>query len=267
MNRFAQTLAVMGCWLAGAACALAHATAVDLGDRVGFTQRLNETVPGTLRFRDATGREVALSDYYGAAPAVLVFAWYGCTTLCPTVVGNLVHALDEGGLSPGRYQVIVASIDPRDSPAAAMHMKRIYLAGATRPGAAGAWHLLTGSDSAISALTQAAGFRYAYDPDSHQYAHPAGIVLLTPQGTISRYFFGFDFTPAQLRDAIDAAAAARIASPVDRLLLLCFHFAPSGRYSRIVLQVLRWTSGALVLAGLILLVAMRWRTTRARARR
>jgi len=245
-------------WLV-AASAFASVTQADLAQQAGFTQRLNERLPSALPFQDETGRTVRLSDYYSASPVVLLFAWYGCTTLCPTVVENVVRALDGSGLAPQDYAVVVASIDPRDSPMDAMRMKSVYLAGARHPADSRRWHLLTGTGDAISALTRAAGFRYAYDAPTHQYAHPAGIVLLTPQGTIARYFFGFDFTPARLRDGLRAAAAERVASPVDRLLLLCFHFAPSGRYSVLVVNVLRWTSVALLFAALALLIARRRR--------
>jgi protein SCO1 len=247
------------CWWLVAGGAIANVTAVNLAHQAGFEQRLNGSVPSKLAFRDETGRTVRLSDYYGVSPLVLVFAWYGCTTLCPTVVGNLVQALDRSGLATDDYQVVVASIDPRDSASSAMHMKGIYLAGASHHADSRRWHLLTGTRDAISGLTQAAGFRYAYDAATHQYAHPAGIVLLTPRGTIARYFFGFDFTPAQLRDGLHDAAAARIASPIDRLLLLCFHFAPAGKYSLAVMHALRWISIVLLAAGLALLIAMRRR--------
>jgi len=245
------------CALAFATGALAHLTPDDASRRAGFEQRLAAQLPAALAFRDEAGRDVHLGDYFGETPIVLVFAWYGCTTLCPTVVGNVAAALDRSGLARGSYQVLVASIDPRDAPADALRMKRRYLAQANVD--AGAWHLLTGTGSAIAALTQAAGFRYAYDDDTHQYAHPAGVVLLTPHGTIARYFFGFGFTPAALHDAMKAAAAAEIASPVERLLLVCFHFVPSGKYSGLVVQSLRIASIALLIAGLALFFAMRRR--------
>ena len=245
------------CALAFAAPALARLTPDDGARAAGFEQRLSQQVPGALAFRDETGRRVTLSDYYGASPIVVVFAWYGCTTLCPTVVGNLAQVLGRSALPAGSYRVLVASIDPRDAPADAMRMKRRYLAGAHVDAAA--WHLLTGNKTAIAAFTRAIGFRYAYDDATHQYAHPAGIVLLTPQGTIARYFFGFGFTPVALRDGVDAAASNEIAGPVDRLLLLCFHFAPTGRYSGAVLSGLRIAGAGLLLAALAFFVAMRRR--------
>ena len=246
------------CTLAFATGALAHLTPADASQRAGFEQRLSAQLPAALAFRDEADRNVRLGDYFGATPIVLVFAWYGCTTLCPTVVGNVAAALGRSGLAHGSYRVLVASIDARDAPADARRMKRRYLAQANVD--AGAWHLLTGSAADIAALTHAAGFRYAYDDATHQYAHPAGIVLLTPQGSIARYFFGFDFTPAALHDAVDAAAADEIGSPVERLLLVCFHFAPAGPYSALVMQALRIGSVALLVAGLALFVAIRRRT-------
>lgn len=243
--------------LACANCAFAYAKGNDV-QRAGFEQRLHDRVPAGLSFRDESGAVVTLADYYGTTPIVLVFAWYGCTTLCPTVVGNLAQALERSGLAAGRYRVLVASIDPRDAPADARRMKRMYLRASAPIAEANAWHLLTGTAPSIATLTNVAGFRYAYDDATHQYAHPAGIVLLTPQGTIARYFFGFDYTPADLRNAVDAAAAGEVASPVDRLLLLCFHYVPSGKYSVQVMQALRIASLAL-LAGVALVVALRRR--------
>jgi len=243
--------------LAFAGAALAHLSPAAGAREAGFEQRLGAHIPPALAFRDEHGARVRLADYYGSAPIVLVFAWYGCTTLCPTVVGNLARALERSGLAPGSYQVIVASIDPRDAPADALRMKRRHVADAGDD--ARAWHLLTGGENSIAALTSAVGFRYVYDDDTHQYAHPAGLVLLTPQGDIARYVFGFDYTPARLRAAVEAAAAHEIASPVDRLLLLCFHFAPTGRYSGLVLQTLRIASVVLILAALAVLLAKRRR--------
>ena len=246
------------------ACALAFSTPAfaylspEQGVRTAsFEQRLSEQIPGTLSFRDETGRAVTLSDFYGASPIVVVFAWYGCTTLCPTVVGNLAQALERSALPAGSYSVLVASIDPHDAPPDARRMKGRYLAGGHLD--ADAWHLLTGNEAAIAAFTRAVGFRYAYDADTHQYAHPAGIVVLTPQGTIARYLLGFGFTPATLRDAIDGAAANEIASPAARLLLLCFHFTPSGRHSALVLDALRVAGIGLVVAALALVAVKRRR--------
>jgi protein SCO1/2 len=239
------------CWLAVASGALAHATADDLVQRAGFDQHLNRVVPLGLVFRDDDNRAVRLTDYFGSVPVVLAFSYYGCSNLCPTVIGNLADALRRSGLQPGtQYRVVVVSIDPGDSPSLAARSKAAYfrLDASDNPGRE--WHLLTGSGDTIAALTGAAGFRYVYDAATHQYAHPAGVLLLTPGGRIARYFFGFDFTAPQLRQAIEDASEERVASPAARLLLLCFHFDPAGKYSATVLQALRWIALAMLAAVL-----------------
>lgn len=240
------------CWLSAAACAAAAMTADDFARSAGFDQHLNETVPLSLAFRDDGNQAVRLSDYFGSVPVVLVFSYYGCSTLCPTVIGNLVHVLARSGLIAGsQYEVVIVSIDPGDSPALAALKKTAYMNHEAPDNAGRNWHLLTGSDANIAALTKASGFRYVYDAPTHQYAHPAGVILLTSQGRIARYLFGFDFTPDEMRQAVIEASARRIASPVEQLLLLCFHFdSLTGRYSAIILQALRWMTVAMLLAAL-----------------
>jgi protein SCO1/2 len=230
-----------------------------MAPRVAFDQRLGAAIPPGLKFHDENGAEVRLAAYFGRSPLFLVFAYFGCSNLCPTVIGNLVGALGRAGIAAGsRYQVIVVSIDPGDSPALASIKKSSYLSAAQRTDAANRWHFLTGSPANIAALADAAGYRYAYDETAHQYAHPAGMVVLTPRGTIARYFFGFDYTPGELLAALDAAATKRVDSPAQRLLLLCFHFAPAGRYSPAVLGALRWTVLTCV-ALAAAFAALRWR--------
>lgn len=266
-------------WLLVCACLFASARAANLSkndivDRVGFDQRMNATLPLDAHFRDESGRDVRVGDYFDATPVVLVFAYYGCSTLCPTVIGDLAQKLEQSGLAPSnRYRVVVVSIDASDTPAIASSKKAAYLASASRPQAdavAKAWRLLTGNQTAIDALTQAAGFRAVRDSASDrsglQFAHPAGIVVLTPRGAISRYFFGFDYTPSQLRAAIDDASAQRIASPIERLLMLCFHFDPvAGKNSAVVMQALRGMALAMLLAFVALLAYRRVRIERDRA--
>ncbi|MGH8314234.1 MAG: SCO family protein [Steroidobacterales bacterium] len=268
MSMLVRVLLLASFWVSIPGGAAVNRTGASIAEGVGFDQHLNDTIPRELRFRDETGATVRLDKYFDASPVVLVFAYYGCSSLCPTVLGNLAATLDRGGLAPGvGYQVIVASIDPGDSPAAASLKKASFLRTASRPHTANAWHLLSGSPASIAALTQASGFRYVYDAASHQYAHPAGIVVLTPRGTIAQYFFGFDFTPDALRRALDEAAAQRIATPVQRLLLLCFHFDLAGKYSATVLRALRWMALAMLLTLAAVLGVMRWRGRATGARR
>jgi protein SCO1/2 len=230
-------------------CAANPLSPAELAQSAGFDQHLNTQLPSDLQFRDETGHELRLGNYFGTTPTVLVFSYYGCSTLCPTVISNLAARLDGAGLiADKQYQVLAVSIDPRDSPSLATAKKAIYLEHAL-PAQTAAWHLLTGDESSISALTRAAGFRYAWDEASQQYAHHAGIVLVTPDGVVSHYFFGFDFTPAELRDALADAGTGHITSSVERLLLLCFHFDPAtGKYSLAIVWTLRWMALAMGLS-------------------
>jgi protein SCO1/2 len=219
----------------------------DPAQAAGFEQRLGAQVPTDLSLRDESGVAVRLGDYLGDKPAVLLFAYYGCTSLCPTVIANTVRRLDAAAPPADEAPaILVVSIDPLDTPDLAARMRTHYLATLGRDGAAARMHLLTGSAGAIARITADAGFRYAYDDRTQQFAHAAGIVLLTPQGRIARYFFGFGYTPQQLAQALHEAAQQRIASPVERLLLLCFHFDPTGRYTATVIAALRGLGLALV---------------------
>jgi protein SCO1/2 len=240
-----------------AAIPFAHAGASNakIADAAGFTQRLGATIPGELAFRDESGRDASLRDFDGGAPIVLVFAWFGCTTLCPTVTANLAHTLAGIDRATDPYQVVVASIDPRDAVVDAARMKARVLQDDARQ--ARSWHFLTGREDAIAHLAQAAGFRYAYDDATHQYAHPAGYVVLTPEGRISRNLLGVDFTRDDLRAALADADRRTIGTPVDRLLLLCFHFTPGGRYSATVMNSLRAGSAGLLALCVGAVVVMR----------
>jgi protein SCO1/2 len=258
MARLPGVFACLYCLLAGGVAAAAQ-SAAELSSRAGFEQHLEALLPADAIFRDESGRAVQLRDYYGAVPMVLVFSYYGCTTLCPTAISNLADKLQRSGLqADAQYQVLAVSIDPRDSPSLAAAKKTAYLAAS--PSQAGAWHLLTGDESGIAALAHAVGFHYAWDSATGQYAHPAGIVLLTPRGVIARYFFGFDFAPAELRAAIAGAQAGHISSPVERLLLLCFHFDPAtGKDSVAVMTAMRWMALTMLLAAIAWLTMQRMR--------
>ncbi len=219
--------------------------------RVRFDQHLNAAVPGQMRFQDESGREVRLQDFLGIAPVGLVFSYYRCTNLCPTVIRNLADRLAQGSAGPGRdLRVVVVSIDPSDSPASAAQAKLKDLDRVPLGERDARWHFLTAKAADVGELARTVGFRYAYDSTSHQYAHPAGFALLTPDGRISRYFFGFDYSAEQLADAIGQASARRIASPIDRLLLVCFHYDPlTGRYSATILTALRGMAVAMLIAA------------------
>lgn len=237
---------------------------------VGFDQRLDAQVPLELAFRDETGRTVRLREYFGDKPVILSLVYYSCATLCPMILDGLVRSLTPLSFDIGKqFAVLTVSFDPRDTPALAAAKKAEYVRRYHRPGAAGGWHFLTGEEAAVRRLTRAVGFRYAYDAKTDQFAHTAGILMLTPQGKVARYFYGLDFPPRDLRLGLIETAANTIGTPVDQVLLYCYHYDPmTGKYGLIVMNVLRLTGLTTVLAlgAFILFMLRRERRVPARAR-
>jgi protein SCO1 len=215
---------------------------------IGFDQRLDEHLPLDTPLRDEQGRAVQLADYFGQRPVVLVFAYYDCPMLCTLAINGLSSALKVLSLNPGvDFEIVTVSIDPRDTPAAAAAKKAGYLQRYQRAGAAGGWHFLTGDQSSIDRLTKAAGFRYAWDEETKQFAHPAGIIVLTPDGRMARYLFGIEYGPRDLRLAIVEASAGKVGTPVDSLLLYCYHYDPmTGRYGLAIMRAIRLAGAATV---------------------
>lgn len=234
--------------------------------KVDFEQRLGHSVSRDLVFCDETGQPVRLGDFLKKTPVILVLGYYKCPMLCSMVLNGLVQSLGECKASAGSdFQVIAVSIDPSETPSLAREKKRNYLKRYGRGGSEEGWHFLTGRQAEIEKLAKEVGFAYAFDPASKQYAHPAGFVLLTPEGGISRYFFGVSFRPGDVDSAIERASAGRISSRIRELALLCFHYSPiKGKYGPFILTVLK-TAGLLTvvtLAGMILFLA---RSARARS--
>lgn len=218
-----------------------------------FVQHLGERIPAGLAFRDEHGTAVRLERYLGSAPVALILTYYRCTNLCPMQVRKLAQRIAAAPGGAADAQVIVVSIDPLDTPALADRAKQQFLEGLLPVGAADRWHFLSGAQPEIAALAEALGFRYGYDEATRQFAHPAGFAMITADGKISRYFFGFDYTAADLSAAFDEAAAERIASPIARLLLVCFHYdITTGRYSDLIVTALRIASTIMLLAALAL---------------
>jgi protein SCO1 len=237
---------------------------------VDFVQHVGRSLPAELEFRNERGDTVRLGDYFGTNPVGLVFAYFGCSNLCPMQIRNLGERLAKAsGAAAQQAQMLVVSIDPLDSPASAERAKHKYLDGLPRAVGLQRWHFLSGAPADIARLAESVGFSYGFDPATRQYAHAAGFVLVTPEGKIARYFFGFDFTAADLGSAFEQAAAHRIASPIERLLLVCFHYdLASAPYSTLIIEALRVASsvmllGALVLAWILLRRARRARTLEA----
>lgn len=225
--------------------------------RIGFDQKVGQQVPADLVFRDETGRTVRLGDYYGKRPVVLSLVYYGCPMLCPLTLQGLTRSLKRLSFDAGReFEVVVVSFDPRETPAQAFAAKREALKDYGRPETADGWHFLTGGAEPIRRLTQAVGFRYFYDSHVKQFAHAAGIVLLTRQGAASRYLYGIDFPVRNVRLGLVEAADNRIGSAVDQVLLYCFHYDPvQGRYSAATLNIVR-LAAILSVAGLGLMIAL-----------
>jgi len=227
---------------------------------VGIDQRLNEQVPLGLEFKDETGKRVQLRQYFGRKPLVLSLVYYECPMLCTMVLNGMLRSFRAMKLDVGRdFEVVTVSFDPGDTPELAAAKKQGYIERYERQGAAGGWHFLTGEETAIRELTRAVGFRYKYDAASGQFVHASAIMVLTPDGRLSRYLYGIDYAPRDLRLALVESSAGRIGSPVDAVLLYCFHYDPStGKYSLLIMNVIRAAGTATVaVLGAFLLVMFR----------
>ena len=231
---------------------------------VAFDQKLAEQVPLDLSFRDERGNDVRLSDYFGRKPVILNFVYYKCRDLCPLLLDGLVRSLRALSFDIGsEFAVLTVSFDPHDSTALADAKSKEFQARYARPGAAVGWHFLTGAEDSIQKLTSAVGFHYNYDAQTGEFAHATGIVLLTPAGKVSRYYYGIDFSPRDLRLGLIEAAEARIGTPIDQLLLFCFHYDPvTGKYGLLITNVIRLAGGltVLLLAGFVIAMLRRERS-------
>ncbi len=236
---------------------------------VGIDQKLNEQLPLDLTFRDETGNAVKLRDYFGRKPVILTFAYYECPMLCTLVLNGLLKALRVVPMDIGKdFDVVNISFNPKETPQLAAAKKANYVREYGRPGASQGWHFLVGDEDSIHKATQAAGFRYKYLPDVNQYAHASGIMVLTPDGRFSRYFYGIEYSARDIRLGLVEASENKIGTPVDQVLLFCFHYDPvTGKYGlaiTFVIQVLG-TATVLVLVTFIILMLRRERRARAHA--
>jgi protein SCO1 len=228
---------------------------------VALDQRLGGQVPLNVELRDERGKSVRLGDYFGARPVILTFAYYRCQDLCPLVLDGLLRTLRALSFSAGdQFNIVNVSFDPRDTPALAAAKKGDLIKRYARPGAAEGWHFLTGDEATIQRLTAAAGFRYNYEKDQDRFGHAAGILLLTPDGRLARYFYGIEFSPRDLRLGLIEASNGKIGSPIDQLLLFCYHYDPAaGKYGLLVTNLVRGASVATILA-LAIYIALSLRT-------
>jgi protein SCO1/2 len=233
---------------------------------VAFEQKLAHQVPLDIVLKDEAGRDVMLGDYFGKRPVVLSLVYYECPMLCTLTLNGLTSALSVLSFDVGReFDVVTVSFEPKETPELAAAKKAAYLKRYKRDGAEAGWHFLTGDKPQLDRLTKAVGFRYVWDERTKQWAHPSGIVTLTPQGRISHYLFGIEYAPKDLRLSLVEAAQGNIGTAVDQVLLYCYQYDPAmGRYGAAVMRLLRAASVLTVLAlsGFVLLMLRRERLAR-----
>jgi protein SCO1/2 len=235
---------------------------------VGIDQKLNAPVPLELVFRDEANQPVALRTYFGDKPVVLALVYYSCPGLCTLTLSDMVHSLGQVDLKPSAdYNVVIVSINPAEKPSLAAAKKASYGKLFPKPSFDAGWHFLTGDQAAISKLASAVGFRYRWDEATHQFVHAAGIMVATPEGKLSRYFYGIQYSPTDVRLSLVEASAHKIGSAVDYVLLFCCPYDPmTGKYTVAIYSVLKLAAGA-TMSGLAILVFFLVRSGKKRKQR
>jgi len=224
---------------------------------VGIDQRLDQQLPLDLTFRDEAGRNVPLSTFFQSKkPVILALVYYRCPMLCTQILNGLESGLKAVSFNPGQdFEILSVSFDPKDTPELAASKKQLYLRRYGRPNSANGWHFLTGDEANIKALTDAAGFHFKYDAKTDQFAHASGIMIATPEGRLSRYFYGVEYAPRDVRLGLVEASENRIGDPVDQILLFCYHYDPAtGRYGAMVMNIVRVTAAGFVLISVTFLL-------------
>jgi protein SCO1/2 len=231
--------------------------------QVGIDQKLNNQLPLDLKFRDEYGRDVKLGDYFqDGRPVVLSLVYYECPMLCNQTLNGLVGALDAVPFTPSKdFEVVTVSFDPREGPELAAEKKETYLRRFKHEGAQNGWHFLTGDKDSIDRLAEATGFHYVWDDESKQFAHASAIMVATPEGKLSHYFYGIEYSPKDLRLALVESSKGQIGSPVDALILYCYHYDPTTGKFALVMSVVR-AAGALTVVGILALILFLVRRTR-----
>jgi protein SCO1/2 len=238
------------CSAAGMASAQLAGQAVPALDKVGIEEHLDATLPLDLEFLDEDGRTVRLRDYFdGVRPVILTLNYYRCPMLCGLQLNGVVAGMEELDWTPGvEFEMVTVSIDPLETPELAKAKKENYLKRYQRPAAARGWHFLTGRQVNIERLAETVGFGYTYDTVSGQYAHAAAIFVITPDGRVARYLYGIEYPPKNLKLALMEASQGEIGSPLDQLIMYCFHYDPaSRRYAPVAMNIMRVGGGATAL--------------------
>jgi protein SCO1/2 len=235
-------------------------------NKIAIDQRIGDKVPLDLPLTDEAGQPVTLGDYFGNRPVILALVYYECPMLCTQVLNGLVTALGVMNFEVGReFDVVAVSFNPKEGPGLASQKKAAYVKRYGRPQSAAGWHFLTGSPDSIERLTEAVGFKYEYDEKIGQYAHGAGIEVLTPKGVLSRYFYGIEFSARDIRFGLIEASEERIGSRIDDVLLFCYHYDPAtGTYGAAMLNLVR-LGGIATVAALVVFITISLRRERATA--
>jgi protein SCO1/2 len=228
---------------------------------VGIDQKLDYQVPLNLQFIDESGATVPLSSFFHTRkPVILALVYYRCPMLCTQILNGLESSLKAVSFNPGQdFEIVAVSFDPKDTWQIAAAKKQTYLKRYGRANTANGWHFLTGDESNIKALTDAVGYHYKYDPATDQFAHASGIMIVTPEGRLSRYFYGVEYAPRDVRLGLVEASRNKIGSPVDQILLFCYHYDPAtGKYGALVMRMVRVAGAGFVLIGAaVLLIALK----------
>lgn len=232
----------------------------DLLKDVSIDQKLNQQIPLDLTFRDENGKTVQIGRYFGQKPVILSLVYYDCPMLCTQVLSGMEASLRNISLNIGEdYNVVTVSIDPSEDARLAHVKQELYAGVYGRPGAAEGWHFLTGDEPQIKRLADSVGFRYAYDPDSKQFAHASAIIVLTPEGKISKYFYGITYPSRDVRLGLVDASEGRIGTPVDSVLLFCYHYDPAtGKYGLLVSRLIQGGGlVTLIVLGILIFILFR----------
>jgi protein SCO1 len=250
-----RTITLILCW---AAAMSAQSELPAQLRNIGVDQKLNATVPPDLIMRDESGAQVRIGDYFGKRPIILSLVYYKCPMLCDLVLNGMLRAMRTISLDAGKdFEVVTVSFDPRETPALAYAKKASYIEKYRRPTGAAGWHFLTADQESIQRLAETVGFKYAFDEKANQFVHASAIMVLTPDGKLSRYFYGVEYPPRDLRLGLIEASQRKIGNPVDQILLFCFHYDPAtGKYGLLITRVMRITGTFFVfamIAGIVLL--------------
>ena len=228
---------------------------------IGIDQRLDQQISLDLAFKDEAGREVPLSSFFQRGkPVILAPVYYRCPMLCTQILSGLAGSLKAVSLNPGKdFEIVAVSFDPKDTPETAQDKKQMYLKRYGRANSANGWHLLTGDQANITALMDSVGYHYKYDPATDQFAHASGIMVITPEGRLSRYFYGVEYAPTDVRLGLVEASRNKIGNAVDQILLFCYHYDPqTGKYGAVVMNMIRFAGASFTLVcGVFLFIFMR----------